>query len=323
MSAKRIQRESTEITAVLALALSLLAGPALGQTKAGILYPHVADTSHASGEARDFFTSFFTAKSRHDVAATMSHFSPQLVTYTDATLGWPLDGYDSLHALYSQFMPTWPAAGLSYPTRILGDTRSAVVAFTDTPELFGGELRILGAVDFKDGKVVRWVDYWDGASFDSKLYHEIRNPEAKFPTDFKEGAINASASAAIRTISTQLQGAFAAGDAKTASRLFSYDAVYEDMALRTQVLGREGIERYLEHALPQAPFGKGAKLRHVVGNDLGGGFEWFGSPSAGVRGGITALELNSKGEISRLTTVYDSRQLRDSDRRGLVLLAIR
>jgi hypothetical protein len=56
-------------------------------------------------------------------------------------------------------------SGLSYPTRISGDMHSAVVAFTDTPELFGGEIRILAAIDFKDGKVVRWIDYWDGRSF--------------------------------------------------------------------------------------------------------------------------------------------------------------
>src|SRR3984957_2754694 len=45
------------------------------------------------------------------------------------------------------------------------DTHSALVAFTDTPELFGAEIRILAAIDFKDGKVVRWIDYWDGRSF--------------------------------------------------------------------------------------------------------------------------------------------------------------
>jgi len=52
-------------------------------------------------------------------------------------------------------MPKSPQSGLSYPTRILGDTRSALAAFTDMPELFGGELRILGAADFADGKVDR------------------------------------------------------------------------------------------------------------------------------------------------------------------------
>jgi hypothetical protein len=49
-------------------------------------------------------------------------------------------------------MPKWPPTGLSYPTRISGDFHSALIALTDTPQLFGGEIRILAAVDFKDGK---------------------------------------------------------------------------------------------------------------------------------------------------------------------------
>ena len=77
----------------------------------------------------------------------------RLVTYTDATLGWPLDGFDAVKNIFLQYMPNWPKTGLSYPTRIIGGANSAVVAFTDTPELFGGELRILGAVDFKDGEI--------------------------------------------------------------------------------------------------------------------------------------------------------------------------
>ena len=80
----------------------------------------------------------------------MKHFSPHLVTYTDATLGWPLDGFDAVKNIFLQYKPK---TGLSYPTRIIGGANSAVVAFTDTPELFGGELRILGAVDFKDGEI--------------------------------------------------------------------------------------------------------------------------------------------------------------------------
>ena len=31
----------------------------------------------------------------------------------------------------------------------------------DTSELFGSELRILAAIDFRDGTIIRWVDYWD------------------------------------------------------------------------------------------------------------------------------------------------------------------
>jgi hypothetical protein len=300
----------------------LQADVALAQNEGNSIYPQIVDTRHASDEARAFFASFFTAKSRHNVAETMKHFSSGLVTYTDATLGWPLDGFDALESIFSQYMPNWPATGLSYPTRILGGMRSAVVAFTDTPELFGDELRILGAIDFKDGKIVRWVDYWDSRSFDTDLYMEMRTPEEAFPTDFKEVAVGETASPRLISVSSQLQRAFAVGDAKAASDLFSYDAVYEDMTLRTQLLGRAEIERYLSRVLPKAPFGEGSELRHVVGNDLGGGFEWIGSPATAVKFGITALELDAQGKISRLTSVYDGRQLGDAEFQDLVLLSI-
>jgi hypothetical protein len=36
------------------------------------------DTTHATPEAADFFHSFFSAKNRHDVDATMNHFSKTL-----------------------------------------------------------------------------------------------------------------------------------------------------------------------------------------------------------------------------------------------------
>ncbi len=285
------------------------------------LYPDVADTRHASADARAFFTSFFTAKSRHDVDATMRHFSPELVTYTDATLGWPLDGYDAVKGIFTEYMPKWPKSALSYPTRILGDTRSAVVMFTDTPELFGGELRIIGAVDFRDGKIVRWVDYWDSTSFDTTLFGQMRTPEDKFPTEFGEKAVPMSVAPSLRQTAVALQQAFAAGNAERAAALFTYDAVYEDAALRTQILGRAAIERYLKRILPAAPYGRGSRVRHVVGGASGGGFEWYASPESEVRAGITALELDADGRIQRLTTVYDSRPLGRDKRAALITLA--
>jgi hypothetical protein len=54
------------------------------------------------------------------------------------------------------------------------------------PELFGGELRILAAVDFGDGKIVRCVDYWDSSSFDDALYAQLRTPVDWLP-DRPEG----------------------------------------------------------------------------------------------------------------------------------------
>ena len=52
------------------------------------LSPKIVDVTHASKESAAFFHSFFTAKSRHDVDATMNHFSKSTLTYIDATLGW-------------------------------------------------------------------------------------------------------------------------------------------------------------------------------------------------------------------------------------------
>ena len=193
MLARWISQRSVSALIVFVVALTLSAGIALAQNHNDSIYPQIADTRHASDHVSAFFASFFSAKSRHDIAETMSHFSPHLLTYTDATLGWPLDGYDAVKGVFSQYMPKWPATGLSYPTRILGNMRSAVVAFTDTPELFGGELRVLGAVDFEDGKVVRWVDYWDSRAFDGDLYAKMRTPEDKFPTDFKEKGVGVTA----------------------------------------------------------------------------------------------------------------------------------
>jgi ketosteroid isomerase-like protein len=69
------------------------------------------------------------------------------------------------------------------------------------------------------------------------------------PTNFKESSVADNASARIREAATNLQAAFAGNDAKRAASLFSYDAAYEDMTLRTQILGRSAIERYLGRTL--------------------------------------------------------------------------
>lgn len=112
---------------------------------AAVPYPDVADVSHASPEAAQLFRDFFTAKSRHQVEATHAHFHPDQTFYADATLGWVWPTNADLRGVWEQYMPQWPAQALSYPTRILGDTDSALVLMTDTPELFGGEIRAAAA----------------------------------------------------------------------------------------------------------------------------------------------------------------------------------
>ena len=52
------------------------------------LIPEIVDVTHTTKDSAAFFHSFFTSKSRHDVDASMNHFSESTLTYIDATLGW-------------------------------------------------------------------------------------------------------------------------------------------------------------------------------------------------------------------------------------------
>jgi len=288
------------------------------------LFPEIVDATHASPKAAEFFHSFFAAKSRHNVDATLNHFSTTTLTYIDATLGWPFYTYDALKDVFVQYMPKWPPAGLSYPTLILGDEHSALVAFTDTPELFGSEIRFLAAIDIKDGKIIRWIDYWDGRHFGTELAAKMRTPADKFPTDFKESTAPDNAAPTIRRVASKLQAALAGNDAAGAAALFSSDAVYEDMTLRSQVLGRLAIERYLRRALSKLPAGAGSLLLHVVGSDMGGGYEWQAAPAyrTSIRRGISAITLDQDGKITRLTAVWDGAMIPDADIKPLILLAL-
>ena len=300
--------------------LSLAFAAALPATRAGaadaLPYPDIADVSHASPGAAAAFRAFFSAKSAHNPRALMDRFSKGPVLYIDATSGgiWP--SWDSLNAIFSGFLPKAPPAAKSYPLRIYGDSKSALVAFEDTPELFGRELRILGAVSFdKDGRVIRWMDYWDGRSSGAK-----NSIGPKYPTDFHDDVGNASG--VIADVAGRLQQALAAGDAATAASMFSLDATYEDMALHNQLLGRLAIKRYLTRALAKAPYGPGAVLSHVVGSSKGGGYEWRAAPTFQIKRGNTALALDDHGMITRLTVVYDSSLLSDADYHEMAALSV-
>ena len=306
------------VPSIFAAAVTLLAATSL---QAEPLYPDVVNTSHATPEAASFFKSYFTAKSEHKPLPTTDHFSEAHLTYIDAALGWPFYNKKGMTEVFEQFMPKWPPAGLSYPTRISGDTHSALVAFTDTPELFGGEIRILAAIDFKDGKIVRWIDYWDGRSFGAETAAKMRTPADKFPTNFDYDVASEGASAKIKDVAQKLAAAFASGDAQAADALFSHDAVYLDRALRARILGKLAIGKYLSRVLATAPYGKGAKLVHVVGSDQGGGYEWTNA-DASVKRGIIAIDLNAAGQIERLDTTWDNGVMSDADLQALVLQSI-
>ena len=132
-------------------------GPAPGpDAPGGTPYPDIADTSHATAAAAAFFRSFFTAKTSKDIESTHAHFHPAKTAYFDATLGWALPTNADVRTMWEQYMPQWPAGAKSYPTQILGDMTSAVVFTTDTPELFGGEIRTISIADLQDGKLSAW-----------------------------------------------------------------------------------------------------------------------------------------------------------------------
>jgi hypothetical protein len=252
---------------------------------------------------------FFDTKTACDVEGTMAYFSPSLASYIDATLGWDLDSYETLEGVFKQYMPNWAPPARSYATKILSGDTSALVHMVDSPELFGGELRILAAIDFSDGRIVRWIDYWDSSSFDGDLYAQLRTPADSFPADLKDGAVPTRAAPDLVETATRLQRAFAAADAPAAGALLHTDVVLEDMALRTQVIGRIETVAHLGRILDEVPYGGSSTLRHVVGGSMGGGFEWTAGVDAGGLVGVTALERDADGLITRITSVYDSRQL--------------
>ena len=95
-----------------------------------------------------------------------------------------------------------------------------------------------------------------------------------------------------------------------AGELFTYDAQFEDMALRTHIRGQAAITRYLQRAMYDLPYAQ-ASIRHIVGTDQGGGYEWHAEGGAVPRG-AAALELSKDGKITKFTVVWDGSLLDDT-----------
>ena len=276
----------------------------------------VTDTSHCTPEVAAVFRDILTAKSKHDAAGFMSHFSTANTVYIDACLGVAMTSWQALNDFFTPFFASVPADAISYPLRIVGDARSAAIEFVDTPAFFGQEIRALSTVTFDNKhKITRWVDYWDGRS--SLIQNTIAGT---YPTDFGDSKQNADP--AVVRAAQALQTAFAAGDVAGAVALMSYDVVHEDMAAHTRVRGRLQAQRYYARALGQLPYGPGTTLVHAEGSRQGGGYEWSAAPDAApMRRGHTCLELDRTGRISRLTAVYDSSLLSHAAYQSLVGLA--
>ena len=141
----------------------------------------------------------------------MSFFDRGKTTYVDATLGWKFPTWDSLKALFSKYMPQWPAGARSYQTEVLGDAQGAVMFFTNTPQEFGHEIRGIAVVDIRNGKFARWADYWDGRHFGVSATESLRTPPAQFPADFGESRVGESAAPAMTRIVGELSTRLRAG----------------------------------------------------------------------------------------------------------------
>jgi hypothetical protein len=288
-------------------------------TTPSYIYPNIADTSHATHSLVDFCHAYFTAKTLRNLTEFASYFIPTTQdVYFDATVGLAVP-QSSLAAALAVLLNASTPDAMSYPLRIIGDMNSAVVLSVDTPGLFGTEVRSISAVDFGEGKAARWIDYWDGRL--NPLLGQ-RAPDGQFPTTFGESAIKTKPNPAIQTVTTTLHAALSTGNSTAAADLFSFDAVFEDRSTHTRIEGQSSIEEYLQRALPDAPYGIGATVRHVVGGLQGGAYEWIGAPVAGTPNGITALELDTTGKITGLYTLWDSSRTSNATLEALVGFSI-
>jgi hypothetical protein len=289
-------------------------------TSSPSLFPNIADITHATPEAASFFHGYFTAKSNHNATAWLTYFNPIQVGYYDAVVGYAFSNRSQVVAAFTPLLPTWgpPASNASsYPLIIWGDTTSAIVHFVDGPALFGVESRSIAAYDFKDGLIIREVDYWDGRHNPEIA---LAVPDDEYPVDLGLDGVPESAATEMSCAAHELQAAFSAANATAAAALFSVDAVFVDMTLRTREEGALAIGRYLQRVLPYLPYGSGSTVRHVLGSAKGGGYEW--ETVGELKNGISALELDESGKITMFMTVWDGSRMNDTAIESLAALSL-
>jgi len=309
-------------------AASLLAPVSASAADAGggFVFPGVdvvIDSSHATTEVAALVLRYLASKSAHDLDGWMSFFSRRQITYIDAVVDAAYYSWDALRDALSQFMPNWPSDGKSYPTRILGNATGAIVFFTDTEGLFGpSEIRAAGVINFRDHKITRQIDYWDGRHFGIANKAALAAYSSGPVTDFGESTVGETAAPAMKNVVSKLAQALRQGDGASAAELFAPGAVFEDMPAHLQLVGPRSIGTYLSQAASLLPYaGGGTAVRHVVGSAVGGGYEWTASNNAVPRG-IVGLELDRWGKITRLTALWDGSLMDDSTLVSLARTAI-
>ena len=149
---------------------------------------------------------FFQSKTASDVAGNVAFFAPDLVSYIDATLGWQFDGYDALKGVFEQYMPNWSPPARSYATGVLANDTSALVRTTNTPELFGGELRILAALTSPRARSSAGLTGTPRRSTTRCTRRAERRRQ--LPTDLKDNQVATQAAPELVAAATALQDAF-------------------------------------------------------------------------------------------------------------------
>ena len=269
------------------------------------------NTTYATPAVAAILEPYFEAKTGQDVEGLMSFYAKERTSHNDAVIGWTNIGWEALRDLFAQYMPTF-GDGRSYATQVLGDENSAVVFVTNEAAVFGGDMRGISAVDFQDGKITRFVDYWDARHFGTRAANGMAVPAGEFPRTFGEDGLPDRAAPRMRETVDALTGALAAADADRAAALFADDAVLDDFALRIRVRAKPAITRYLGRAIDTLPYGPEATVRRVLGDGRGGGYEWV-NPAGPIPRGITALGLDEDGLIEQLSVVYDAALLDDDE----------
>ncbi|MFB9467663.1 bifunctional 3-(3-hydroxy-phenyl)propionate/3-hydroxycinnamic acid hydroxylase [Streptomyces cinereospinus] len=289
--------------------------------RASLPYPGDVDVRYAGDAAVEFFTSFFTAKTKRQINETHAHFHPDQTYYADATLGWQFRTNAELEGMWKKYMPFWSRSARSYPVQIIGDTTAgAVVMMMDSPELFGGEIRAIAIVDFTDGKITRFIDYWDGRGFGAAAVEKLRLSAEQFPTTLKADLVEPKHSPVLGAAVEGLMAAISSGAGPELKDLLAYDVTLEDFALRSKIRGRAAVARYLGRAAGRLPY-QGAMLSHIVGTQQGGGFEWT-ADGTDVPRGAAAVTLDHDGKINSLSFCWDGSLIDDQQISTLVALAV-
>jgi ketosteroid isomerase-like protein len=282
----------------------------------------VIDTAHATPEVVKIVAAYFHDKARRDVDASAANFNEDPFVYIDATLGMQFPTREALRGLFAQGLPTWPAGANSYLTRVVGDENSAIVYFTNDPGIFfPADQRAISVVNFVDGKIARWIDYWDANHIGAANVEGWKVADEQFPSDFGASRVGEVAAPAIVQAANALNAALVAADIATAAALFAPDATFVDLTAHVRVVGPRHIRTFLTGAQGTLPYlGQGVELTHVVGSNAGGGYEW--TAKGVVPRGVLVLTLDGRGLITSLEAIWDGSRLDDDALLRLATAAI-